>query len=122
MSITTSYFYRIIVKRFTANRFAVYGAGIVAALFVLSFLAPYITAYSPDDLDAYHVLLPPSQGHWLGTDELGRDVLTRIIYGARISLKVGFVAVGIATVIGTAAGLIAGYFGRWVDQVLMRFV
>ncbi|HZV82115.1 MAG TPA: ABC transporter permease, partial [Geobacteraceae bacterium] len=122
MSLTTSYFYRIIVKRFTANRFAVYGAGIVVALFVLSFLAPYLTPYSPDDLDAYHVLLPPSTAHWLGTDELGRDVLTRIIYGARISLKVGFVSVGIAALIGTVAGLFAGYYGGWIDQLLMRFV
>lgn len=111
-----------ILKIFVSNRFALAGAVVVTALFLLSFLAPYITPYSPDDLDAYHVLLPPSNGHWLGTDELGRDVLTRIIYGARISLKVGFVAVGIATIIGTTAGLVAGYYGRWVDQLLMRFV
>ncbi len=122
MSLTTSYFYRVIVRRFRANRFAVYGAGIVAALFIISFLAPYLTPYAPDDLDAYHVLLPPSTAHWLGTDELGRDVLTRIIYGARISLKVGFVSVGIAALIGTVAGLFAGYYGGWIDQVLMRFV
>ena len=111
-----------IYRRFIANRFAVAGAVIVVSLFVVSFLAPYITPYSPDDLDAYHVLLPPSTGHWLGTDELGRDVLTRIIYGSRISLKVGFVAVGIAAFIGTISGLIAGYFGGWVDHLLMRLV
>jgi len=111
-----------IYKRFIANRFAVAGAAIVASLFIVSFLAPYITPYSPDDLDAYHVLLPPSTGHWLGTDELGRDVLTRIIYGSRISLKVGFVAVGIAAFIGTISGLLAGYFGGWIDQLLMRLV
>ena len=81
-----------------------------------------MTPYSPDDLDAYHVLLPPTSAHWMGTDELGRDVLTRIIFGARISLKVGFVAVGISAVIGTVAGLLAGYFGSWVDQLLMRLV
>lgn len=111
-----------IYRRFIANHFAVAGAVIVLFLFVVSFLAPYITPYSPDDLDAYHVLLPPSTGHWLGTDELGRDVLTRIIYGSRISLKVGFVAVGIAAFIGTISGLIAGYFGGWVDHLLMRLV
>lgn len=111
-----------IYRRFIANRFAVAGAVIVVSLFIISFLAPYITPYSPDDLDAYHVLLPPSTGHWLGTDELGRDVLTRIIYGSRISLKVGFVAVGIAAFIGTISGLLAGYFGGWIDQLLMRLV
>jgi len=111
-----------IYKKFTSNRFAATGALIVLALFALSFLAPYITPYSPDDLDAYRVLLPPSADHWMGTDELGRDVLTRIIYGARISLKVGFVAVGIAAFLGTIAGLLAGYFGGWLDQLLMRLV
>lgn len=120
-SLTSHYIYDI-AKRFVSNRFALAGGAIVILLFALSFLAPYITPYSPDELDAYHVLLPPSEGHWLGTDELGRDVLTRIIYGARISLKVGFVAVGIATFIGTVAGLLAGYFGRWIDQLLMRSV
>lgn len=118
----TNHYIADISRRFISNRFAVAGGLIVLTLFVVSFLAPYITPYSPDDLDAYHVLLPPSSAHWLGTDELGRDVLTRIIYGARISLKVGFVAVGIASVIGTVAGLLAGYFGSWVDQILMRLV
>jgi peptide/nickel transport system permease protein len=121
-SFTSSFFYRVIWQRFRSNRFATCGAAVVGALFVLSFLAPYLTPYAPGDLDAYHVLLPPSSAHWLGTDELGRDVLTRIIYGARISLKVGFVSVGIAALIGTVAGLFAGYYGGWVDQVLMRFV
>lgn len=122
MHILENHYIFEIFTRFRANRFALVGVCIVLLLFLLSFLAPYITPYSPDDLDAYHVLLPPSKFHWLGTDELGRDVLTRIIYGARISLKVGFVAVGIATIIGTTAGLLAGYFGKWVDQCLMRTV
>jgi len=120
-SLSSHYIYDI-YKRFIANPFAVAGAVIVATLFIISFLAPFISPYAPDELDAYHVLLSPSPGHWLGTDELGRDVLTRIIYGSRISLKVGFVAVGIATIIGTIAGLIAGYFGNWIDQLLMRLV
>lgn len=122
MSGLSSHYIYDIYKRFIANRFAVAGAVIVFSLFIVSFLAPYITPYSPDDLDAYHVLLPPSTGHWLGTDELGRDVLTRIIYGSRISLKVGFVAVGIAAFIGTISGLLAGYFGGLMDQLLMRLV
>lgn len=117
-----SYFYTVVWKQLRNNRFAMTGATIVLSLFVLSLLAPYITPYAPDDLDAYNVLIPPCAAHWLGTDELGRDVLTRIIYGARISLKVGFVSVGIAVLAGSVAGLCAGYYGGWIDQVIMRFV
>jgi peptide/nickel transport system permease protein len=122
MSAVTYQYSADIFRKLSSNRFAAAGALLVLALFVLSFLAPYITPYSPDDLDAYRVLLPPSADHWMGTDELGRDVLTRIIYGARISLKVGFVSVGIAVLLGTVAGLLAGYFGGWADQLLMRLV
>ncbi len=122
MSFRDSYFYSVFWQRFRRNRFAMAGGIIVAGLFVLSFLAPYITPYDPATIDAYHVLLPPSASHWMGTDELGRDVFTRVIYGARISLKVGFVAIGIAVAIGTVVGLVAGYYGSWVDSLLMRFV
>ena len=117
-----SYFYTVVWKQLKNNRFAMTGLVIVLILFVLSLLAPFITPYAPDDLDAYNVLIPPCASHWLGTDELGRDVLTRIIYGARISLKVGFVSVGIAVVAGSVAGLCAGYYGGWIDQIIMRFV
>lgn len=118
----SSYFYTVVWKQLKNNRFAMTGAAIIFLLFILSFLAPYLTPYAPDDLDAYNVLMPPSMTHLLGTDELGRDVLTRIIYGARISLKVGFVSVGIAVLAGSVAGLVAGYYGGWIDQLLMRFV
>jgi peptide/nickel transport system permease protein len=122
MGLKSSYFYGIFWPRFRQNGFAVAGGVVVAVLFLMSFLAPYITPYDPSSIDAYHVLMPPSSLHWMGTDELGRDVFTRVIYGARISLKVGFVAVGIAMVIGTMTGLLAGYYGRWVDALLMRLV
>lgn len=98
------------------------GGGVVVLLFVLSLLAPWLTPYQPDAIDAWRVLMPPSPQHWLGTDELGRDVLTRLLFGARISLKVGFVAVGIAVATGTAIGLFAGYYGGWADTLLMRLV
>jgi len=117
-----SFFYQVFWTRFRTNRFAVSGGVVVISLFVLSFLAPYITPYGPDDLDLYHVLMPPSAAHWFGTDDLGRDVLTRMIYGASISLEVGFVAAGIAVMIGTVVGLLAGYYSGWVDNILMRFV
>ena len=114
--------YREFWRRFRANRFAAAGLVVIVALFLLSLCAAFITPYDPDAIDAWHVLLPPSASHWFGTDELGRDVFTRVVYGARVSLKVGFVAVGIAVVIGTVIGLIAGFYGGWVDSVLMRLV
>jgi peptide/nickel transport system permease protein len=122
MSLKSSYFCEIYWKRFRGNRFAVAGGIVVLVLFVISFLAPYITPYNPTTIDAYHVLLPPSAEHWMGTDELGRDVFTRVVYGARISLLVGFVAVGIYIVIGTLIGLVSGFYGSWIDSALMRFV
>jgi peptide/nickel transport system permease protein len=117
-----NYLIAVFWPRFRRNRFALAGFLVVLSLFVVSFLAPWITPYAPDDIDAYRVLLPPSTAHWMGTDDLGRDVLTRVIYGAQISLKVGFVAVGIAMVIGTTVGLLAGYYSGWIDSILMRLV
>ena len=122
MNVKESFFYQVFWARFRTNRFAITGGLVVIFLFLLSFLAPYITPYGPNDLDLLHVLMPPSSGHWFGTDDLGRDVLTRMIYGASISLEVGFVAAGIAVIIGTIVGLVAGYYSGWVDNILMRFV
>jgi len=109
-------------ERFISNRIAAVGFAVIVALFVISLCASFITPYDPDALDAWHVLLPPSGAHWFGTDELGRDVFTRVIFGARVSLKVGFVAVGIAVVIGTVIGLVAGFYGGLIDSLLMRLV
>lgn len=117
-----SYLRDVVWRRFRQNPLALSGAMVVCIMFLISFLAPVITPYQPYTLDAYHVLLPPSANHWFGTDDLGRDVFSRMVFGARVSLKVGFVAIGIATVIGTVVGLIAGYYGGWVDSLLMRFV
>ncbi|HWI41307.1 MAG TPA: ABC transporter permease [Verrucomicrobiae bacterium] len=116
------YFTSVVLARIAANRLAVAGGIIVLLLFALSLLAPLITPYHPDAIDPYHVLLPPGAAHWFGTDELGRDVFTRVIFGARVSLKVGFVAVGISVAIGTVIGLVSGYYGGWTDSVLMRLV
>jgi len=114
--------YREFWSRFSENRLAAAGLVIIVALFVLSLSASFITPYDPDAIDAWHVLLPPSSAHWFGTDELGRDVFTRVIFGARVSLKVGFVAVGIAVLIGTVVGLFAGFYGGWLEALLMRLV
>jgi peptide/nickel transport system permease protein len=108
-------------QRLCRNRLAVFGAVIVAGMFVLALIAP-LAARDPGAIDIAHRLQAPSWTYPMGTDDLGRDVLARILYGARISLLVGFVAVGIATLIGVVLGALAGYYGRWVDGVIMRFV
>ena len=109
-------------ERFYRNKLAVAGSGIVIALFVVSILAPWASPFDPTRIDLQNILAPPSADHWLGTDQLGRDVLSRMIWGSQISLKVGFVSTGIAILIGTLMGAVAGYYGRWVDAVIMRFV
>jgi peptide/nickel transport system permease protein len=112
----------VIGKRFSRNTLSVIGAAVVLSLLTISLLAPFLSPYDPTTIDVYNVLSPPGKAHWLGTDELGRDLLSRIIWGSRVSLKVGFVAVGIAIMIGILVGSAAGFYGGKVDAVLMRFV
>jgi peptide/nickel transport system permease protein len=107
---------------FKRNRMAMTGLALVLGLFVVAIFAHWLAPYDPNHIDLKQVLMPPSQAHFLGTDTLGRDVLSRIIYGSRISLLVGFVAVGLATLIGLVVGALAGYYGGWVDSGLMRLV
>ena len=109
-------------KHFRKNTLSVLGLIMVLCLFIISFLAPLLAPYDPARIDTKSVLLKPSPEHPFGTDNLGRDVLSRMIYGSQISLKVGFVAVGIATLIGLFLGAIAGYYGGWADTLIMRFV
>lgn len=109
-------------EMFYRNKLAMTGCGIVILLFVVSILAPALAPYDPGAIDLKNVLAPPSGDHWFGTDQLGRDVLSRMIWGARISLKVGFVATGLAILIGMVLGAVAGYYGGWIDAVIMRFV
>jgi peptide/nickel transport system permease protein len=108
--------------RLKRNRMAMTGLALVLGMFVVSIFAPWLAPYDPNQIDLKQVLMPPSPSHYLGTDTLGRDVLSRIIFGSRVSLKVGFVAVGLATLIGLLIGALAGYYGGWVDQTLMRLV
>jgi peptide/nickel transport system permease protein len=114
-------FHSNFISRLRGNRMALVGAAIVAVMFLLAVLAPLLVG-DPGAIDISRRLQPPSWQFPLGTDDLGRDVLARILYGARISLLVGFVAVGIASLIGIVLGALAGYYGRWVDGLLMRFV
>jgi peptide/nickel transport system permease protein len=94
----------------------------IAVVLLFAVLAPVIATHDPAAIDAKAVLTPPSRDHLFGTDTLGRDIFSRIVYGARISLAIGFIAVGIAVLIGTFFGAIAGYYGGRVDSVIMRFV
>ncbi|MCE5312701.1 MAG: ABC transporter permease [Nitrospiraceae bacterium] len=114
--------FRIIWRRFSKNRLAVAGLVVILTLASAAILAPHIAPYAPTKIDVYNVLSPPSISHPLGTDELGRDLLSRMIWGSRASLKVGFIAVGIAILIGTIVGALAGFYGGRTDSILMRFV
>jgi peptide/nickel transport system permease protein len=121
MTSKSSFFRDIFWRRLSRNRMALAGGTIVVCMFALALLAPLV-ARDPGAIDIARRLQSPSWAFPLGTDDLGRDVLARIFYGARISLLVGFVAVGISTLIGILLGALAGYYGRWIDALIMRFV
>ena len=110
------------IHRLTRNKAAMLGAFILILLIIVAALAPWIAPYSYSYQDLNLGASPPSADHLLGTDVLGRDLLSRILYGARISLLVGFVATGVALVIGVSWGIIAGYAGGKVDSIMMRIV
>lgn len=105
-----------------SNPLALSGFIIIATIMLLALFAPLIAPYDPDSIDVKAILVPPSSEHFMGTDGLGRDVFSRMLFGARISLLVGIVAVGIATLIGVILGSIAGYYRGLVDILIMRTV
>jgi peptide/nickel transport system permease protein len=109
-------------RRLLRNRLTAAGGLVIAFFFLVAAFPGLFTSQNPDRIDVASILQPPSSAHPLGTDDLGRDVLSRVVYGARVSMKVGFVAVGIATSVGLVIGLLSGFYGRRVDAVLMRFV
>lgn len=110
------------MKKAFSNPLTIIGLFIIAGILLLALIAPLIAPYDPNAIDVKAILLSPSHSHWMGTDGLGRDVFSRMLYGARISLMVGFVAVGIATAIGIVLGAITGFYRGWVDTVIMRTV
>ncbi len=112
---------REVVLRLQRNNGAVAGAVVLLLMVALALAAPLVSPYSPTR-PAGARLSPPSSAFWFGTDTLGRDILSRVIFGARISLQLGLISVGIAAAAGTIMGLFAGYYGRLVDTVIMRFV
>lgn len=113
---------RRIPRRARPRRQVAAGAGLLLAIALLTILGPILSPYRFDQQDIALLGLPraPGAAHWLGTDELGRDALTRLLYGGRISLAVGLAAAAVATLLGTLVGALAGYAGGWIDQALMR--
>ena len=111
----------VVWRRFRENKLAVAGLIVIVLLYGVAIVAPLISRYDPNVLQPGARSKPPSAEHWLGTDRNTRDVYARLIVGARISLSVGFTAVLIIMSVGTALGAIAGFFGGWVDGVIMRF-
>lgn len=113
----------IAARHFRKNRLAVAGLILMFFLYVVTLLTPLIAPYDPiEQTDIVLTrFLPPSSDHLMGTDRFGRDVFSRVLYGARISLFIGFIAVGIGLLVGITIGAVAGYFGRVIDRILMRF-
>ena len=109
-------------RQFRRNQLALAGGVVVLVLALAAVLAPLLAPYDPAAYDVKQILLPPSPAHWFGTDQIGRDVFSRMLYGARISMAVGFVSVGIAVLVGTLIGTVAAFYGGRLDELLMRFV
>jgi peptide/nickel transport system permease protein len=111
-------FFRVMFSRWLV----VFGMAIVILLILVAIFAPWISPYDPYKVNLPDSMQQPSARHLLGTDEMGRDVLSRIIYGSRIAVLVGFVVVALAGVVGMLLGLLAGYFGGWTETIIMRFM
>jgi peptide/nickel transport system permease protein len=108
-------------RRFCRNRLAHWGLLVLILLYAMALLAPHLATHPYDAVNTGDRFLGPSAQYWLGSDHLGRDIWSRIVWGSRISLSVGFVSAGVAIVVGTGLGAVAGYFGGWVDAVISRF-
>ncbi|KAB7705037.1 ABC transporter permease subunit [Bacillus aerolatus] len=104
------------------NKAAMVGGIIILFYIFIALFAPLLAPYSPYDIHLENKLMPPSADHWLGTDDKGRDILSRILYGSRLSMGVGFAAVLFGAFFGIIFGLVAGYYGKWVDSIIMRMM
>ncbi len=113
---------RLALRRFLRHRLAVISLVLLALLILAAIFAPLVSPYDPLAQDANNTLIGPSSTHLLGTDDLGRDILSRLIYGGRVTLTIGFGATAVVLLLGIVIGAVAGYAGGWVDNVLMRFV
>jgi len=112
-----------VVRAFRKSGSALLGLALVLAVVVAAVVAPFLAPHDPDAIDtARRLARPLTAGHLLGTDEFGRDLVSRLLYGARISLVVGLAATALAALVGSVAGLLAGFVGRWVDHAIMRSI
>lgn len=111
-----------IFKQWIRNRRAVVGAILLLIIVAMAIFAPFVTKYDPTKQNMRNRLQGPSREHILGTDQFGRDIYSRVVYGARLSLRVGFASISVSLVIGSLLGLIAGYYGGVLDNIIMRFV
>jgi peptide/nickel transport system permease protein len=107
-------------RAFRRHKPAMIGSSIMLVFCLAAIFAPYITRYDPEKTDLARMLEAPSTQHIMGTDELGRDLLTRILYGGRVSLSIGVMAMGLAVLVGATIGGLAGFYGGWIDNILMR--
>jgi peptide/nickel transport system permease protein len=114
--------WQIALGRLSRAKLAIAGLIIFVTLILVSVFAPVIAPYDPNTMDLFNITASPSRDHWLGTDDLGRDVLSRLIYGGRLSLWIGISAALLSTFVGVVVGAISGYYGGWIDSTLMRFV
>jgi len=110
------------IRRFLRNGLAVFGLLAVIAFLTIALTAPVITQFPPNEVSYTDITKAPSPQHWFGTDELGRDVFARVVYGARLSLSVGFLAILFASIAGTFFGIVSGFLGGWIDEIIMRLV
>ena len=111
-----------VFKQLSKNKLAMAGLVIIVAELILAIFAPVIMPYGYADMDMINMLTGPSSIHWFGCDDMGRDIFSRILYGARYSISIGIIAVAVSVTFGMLVGAIAGYFGGWVDNLIMRFL
>lgn len=114
--------WRIIYKRLKKNRAAIIGGYLILIFILIAIFGPFFTTYDPVRVDYSLKLLPPSSEHWFGTDHNGRDVFTRIIHGMSITLYIGFLSVFVGMLVGVPLGIFAGYYGKYLDTIIMRFI
>lgn len=106
-------------RKFTRSRVGMVGLAVVGIYVIVAIFAPFLAPYDPNAVDLRNVAVPPAGSHLMGTDQFGRDILSRVIYGARTSLQIGFYVVAIATIVGTVIGAVAGYFRGWAERVVV---
>ncbi|NGQ97136.1 ABC transporter permease subunit [Brevibacillus sp. SYP-B805] len=109
-------------RKLKRNKIALVGGAIVLFYLLVAMLAPVLAPFDPLEIHLEKKLVPPSAEHWMGTDDKGRDILSRLMYGTQLSLAVGFVSVLIGMVFGIVLGVVAGYYGKWIDTVIMRVI